>query len=621
MAELHANQIAFQAPEPKNAKFDREGDYFVTPLARLAEKAQETVEYESRLRDIDIGEKLTALQNDMKDNIAKADATEPADYERLKVDAAQRWAEEMAKFDEATVQRFNNTHPQAFAAYQLDVANAVYEKRREQTLKAVENDIPRLTSEAVAGTYGPGGRGYVVKKIQAQLEGVAPQHQIDAVLDKAHSEIDRYEISALVVAGKWAEARKYLANIKDSATISPSARVRWEEVINNAEAQEMKAKEAAKKNGEDPRFVAMQNAVAKMVQDTSTAAPTDAKIENYIRAVAKGYNPVGRNPDGTWAVEFMKDVSPADAVEWAKKLQQIATESPTSKQAAAVAVSNLQIALDEVEGKKIDEIDPMVLAEIEELINQPYIYNNSDTSVAPLVRKATDILNRSYLINRAQSWAEASEQEYIQRYRALSPFTRRVDAPWKVARETINVAEAPDQSQRTEIAQALTDLTYERKRRLEKTGHPVKRGSVADFAVGLSTAVQSGQISGMREALGLQDVSDMRLAQIYDQFIATLIKTDEYNKELVPETAAEITKAYIAMARGYPVYVDEEQDKAIKRVTDWIVTGTVQDNFKYPEWMQNITSGSSVSAHRFTDVTGGRGTYVPINKYNKKVGE
>lgn len=626
MAELHANQISFRAPDTAKANLARQADYISEPLMRLGMASENYARQKAKIQDIQLNEDITTLAEKTRQKIADAKATNAEDYDLLVEESVSDWENIMSKYDDATRARLSNRNPNAYQNYMISVKEQVLEKKTNQLKQEVINDIPRLTSEAAMGTYGPDGRGYVVKKIQAQLGDLVSVQELDEIMHKVHSEFDRYEVSELIVQGKWNEARAKLLDVKNTATLSPTERIQFEEAIANGEYQEAKAKveaEKAKEKGEDVRLLQLKEIVANSIRKSTPDNPTDAQVENLINLVAQGYLPMGYNEEGVPTFAYMEDVSPATALSWASELRKLQSESTTALPASAKAYSEISMMLSEAKDKEIKNLDPVFIAELEAKVNQPFVYNNSNSAVKEVVKKSYDLINRANRIVGATGWSETKDQPYINQKTRIPFDYKRVYSPAELASGQMPFKSGDEYFTPKTIAQTLANLTATRQNMLEKSGHPVKIGSFGQLGVSLATYIQAATDEQERKLYGIPYVTDDRIQSVYNRYIAYLITSKKFDEEIQPTKVEDFVRDYLTLLKGSPIEMGNENiDWSIKNLSDWLSSGLKQeDYYETLEWFKKIMNPNAVSPNRYKGLVGDRGTYQPINKYNSKVGD
>ena len=110
MAELHPNQIPFEAPEPVMANFAAPKDYVSGHLIDMANTIEDAVEFNMKLDDIKLAAKVKANMAEGIQNIKTGDAV-GGDYTTLKNDALALYQVSFEGATPSAVKRYMREHP------------------------------------------------------------------------------------------------------------------------------------------------------------------------------------------------------------------------------------------------------------------------------------------------------------------------------------------------------------------------------------------------------------------------------------------------------------------------------------------------------------------------------
>lgn len=269
--ELHKNQIAWEAPEPHHAAYEKP-DYqpFADALNNLSRVSDDISTRLNRMQDDQLKADLKLAEdraNKLIDDAASADA----DYDSLSEKALSEVQAAFYQYDEPARIRFNRANKTYFDELQLAVTDKILKKKASQLINEVELNIPLWASQAVAeGTWDARKRG--INKIQSSLKGYASPEQIAKLEYTYNNSIDKANLNNLITAGTdeaLAEAKTYMTNPKKAASLDPYERSVF---LGRIKAQE-KENAKAKAKAEDPLSLSVIQEYARnsAAGDTATA--------------------------------------------------------------------------------------------------------------------------------------------------------------------------------------------------------------------------------------------------------------------------------------------------------------------------------------------------------------
>ena len=630
MAELHPNQIPYQADRTAKANLVGPQDYLSEPLARLGSLADGVAKKISDDNNSKIKDNVLLAEAKIKENIAKAKATQIEDYDRLIQESYELYNRAFDGFPESAVRRFNAENPTLFEALQLSVNDQVFNKKKEQILQEALDDIPRLTSNAALGLYGKDGRGYVVEKLRNQLKDYLSVAEMDEVLNKVHSELDNYEISQLIAEHDWSGARAYLNDPMRHTTIRPTDMVRYMERIAAGETADLKEKEEKKKKEEDPRAIYLKNAVARLAQQSTPQSPKDDEISLFIALAKKG---VVKLQDGS--LMDTRDVSPSEWLDWVNAAEKYAKDTGTKTASDGMLLRNFDYAYDRIFAgqddedlkKNIRDIDMTKITELEGYLQHPAIYDSNNSEIQKQYNKARDIIERADKIDYVSSWAYATElgQDKINRYRSYSGYiTKQDDTPGKVFVDAYINADNGLYLDKDDLKQLMSNVMDDKLKTLEQQGYKPKINSVARFVVAMSSLLENEQAlmpDEFAKRYGLDNVTEQRQSETYRRFMTGIItrglfddiietNTDGVATAKGEEDARQIVVAYLNMMRGYELTdATENQKRQPLMLAHFLLGGQVEGTYQPVRWY-NLPEANS-----YEDVS----DYKPINIYNKGI--
>ena len=271
MAELHPNQIPFEAPEPVMANFASPQDYLSAPLARLGGLLEKRAETEAAYEDNALKTKLADITLKAKHEIEEAKSLD-ANYDEI---AAKYIALYNSTVDTAGAAgiRFLDNNPYAKEEFGIAVETQATEKHQKQVYNRSKLDVAQWSSQIVNAPEQYQDALLQDKRRDIQNLGLTLE-QTDDLLFDLQSEVDNYQIAYYIANGDWAKAKEKLRN--GLPTIGASKRAYlWKSLQSEIEAeslrkaQEQKAIDAAKADGKDVDSMKILEAHRKLLEQNN----------------------------------------------------------------------------------------------------------------------------------------------------------------------------------------------------------------------------------------------------------------------------------------------------------------------------------------------------------------
>lgn len=268
MAELHPNQIPFEAPEPVMANFAYEKDYLSGPILRLGELSMKVAETQAAYDDNNLKTKLADIALKAQHAIDEEKSLD-ANYDEI---AAKYIALYNSTVDTAGAAgtRFLRTSPYAKDEFAIEMQTQALKKHQTQVYNRSKLDVAQWSSQIVNAPEEYQDALLKDKRRDIQNLGLTLE-QTDDLLFKLQSEVDNYQIAYYISNGYYDKAKEKLRS--GLPTIGAATRAYlWKQLQGEIEAesarkaQEQKAIEAAKENGTDATAMKILEAHRKLLE-------------------------------------------------------------------------------------------------------------------------------------------------------------------------------------------------------------------------------------------------------------------------------------------------------------------------------------------------------------------
>ena len=233
MAELHPNQIAFEAGDTYKAHFvdvpqNRE---LISAIADAADTIDAAAGQIAKQQDV-------ALANDVKANMERGRQTVElgdsinGDYSALKRDALDYYQKSFEGYSDAAIKRYMASHSDEFSIYETGIEEVVARRSIASADIRIKNELPKFASEVALGTMS-----WTDALAAVQVLG-GPYMTADRMAAYAfalRSDVDRYQINSYL-SGDINDANKAFEMLKDPnnfETLTATERARYKEEAQN----------------------------------------------------------------------------------------------------------------------------------------------------------------------------------------------------------------------------------------------------------------------------------------------------------------------------------------------------------------------------------------------------
>lgn len=239
MAELHPNQIPFQAGRTAKARLVAPEDYLSRPLANIADVAERTAGTIAAIDDTELTEKLNATAAMGLDDISRY---EPSDnnYGPAKQKMMANLNSVFSSAPASAQIRFRNQNPMYFENKSLEADKVIFAKRIKYAETKINTLIPQLASNVTTGvtTYKE-----ALNELQNLLKDVSNPFA-EAKLFEFNKEITVGNINNLINAGRYQDALDIINNPAQSPELSPSDRTNLNNSVQQTQNAVIKEQEA-----------------------------------------------------------------------------------------------------------------------------------------------------------------------------------------------------------------------------------------------------------------------------------------------------------------------------------------------------------------------------------------
>lgn len=191
MAELHPNQIPFEAPEPVMANFAAPKDYISGHLIDMANTIEDAVEFNMKLDDIKLAAKVKANMAEGIQNIKTGDAV-GGDYTTLKNDALALYQVSFEGATPSAVKRYMREHPTELQEYELQVEAVTAEKENKAADVRIQKEMSNITSRVALGQMSWTD---AVKMLHVLGGDKITSDQYESYTHTMRSDIDKYQLA------------------------------------------------------------------------------------------------------------------------------------------------------------------------------------------------------------------------------------------------------------------------------------------------------------------------------------------------------------------------------------------------------------------------------------------
>lgn len=259
MAELHPNQIPYEAPEPALANFAAPRDYISQPLARMAKVIEDTVEFNMKLDDVSLAAKVKANKAAGIQNIRNGDAV-GGDYTALKNDALALYQVSFEGASPSAVKRYMRMNPNELQEYELEVEAVTAEKENKAADVRIRKEMSNITSRVALGQISWTD---AVKMLHVMGGDKITSDQYEAYTAQMRSDIDNYQ-AAMYLSGDMQSqmiALEKAADPNEWTSMSATDRAKIKTQAQNNINGMLKSLDEKKEKKEDEPYKTIRNSI------------------------------------------------------------------------------------------------------------------------------------------------------------------------------------------------------------------------------------------------------------------------------------------------------------------------------------------------------------------------
>ena len=580
MAELHPNQIDWNAQAPVNINVDKQKNYIAPEMENLAKTMDSVAKQKAQFEDA----RLTAtVQTTMAQSLKEIDEarSNKADYNFLGEKSLSNWQAALNKYSPDAVARFQARNPTGLENFRLDITKKILDKTHNQILDSITNDIPRLSSEVALGNMS---REDAVKTLQIAAGTALRPEEVNNKIYDLQAEVDNYNVGMAVAKGDYTKARSYLTNVDKSSTIPASKRVAWLTQISNAEEQRLKEKKEALEKGTDPRTLAISEAYSQLVQ-----AGNNDGAANFLTELKQGRVIDSFNKDGTPHYMDLSDYPTYKVLDLAKGLEtRYKDQSPTYYMEQAKFTS--------------DVTDRIEMAGADDKYTFSDINNLRQIAADPRFKELPE-KTRNKIVDKVNNFDKATVDvlyptagygaQSVNRYRAnplggMNPFYRQNKSPIGVLQE-LNPLQGYNKENVGEVRQAMVNNLAMLKSSVAKGGSEPSRNSRAEYVMYATNSLLS-LTPEQRAAAGIPYASNQKIIQSMNRTLGGMQDNGNYQSTSDRTTASEDTKSLINMINGGELPTNEEQQKNFENLVTFSNTAQVNTGYMVTDWLEQKTA-------------------------------
>ena len=222
MAELHPNQIPYEAPEPAMINLVSPKDYISSQLRNMAGLIEDAAEFQMKLDDVKLAAKVKANMAEGIQNIKNGDAI-AGDYTALKNDALALYQRSFEGAPKSAINRYMRQNPEELKEYELRVEAIVAEKENKAADVRIRKELNNIASRVALGQLSWTD---AVNMLHVMGGDKINSEQYEAYTEEMRSEIDRYQLT-MYLSGDMQSNLTALEKLQDPNTwdsLSPTDR-------------------------------------------------------------------------------------------------------------------------------------------------------------------------------------------------------------------------------------------------------------------------------------------------------------------------------------------------------------------------------------------------------------
>lgn len=232
MAELHRNQIQWQAPDPVHAQIARRDDILAPQIRALGDEAIALADTVDRINDVEFASNLKQTSAAMLQNLKNVQRTDN-NYEGVKQEWLSKLQDVYMSAPESARIRFARENPNFMDEAVLSADKLIIEKQQRYETVRIGNLIPQMASNVTEGLSSYETERNNLQSMVANLPNeIAEQYMFN--FDDA---IIKDKIDDLISAHRFQDALDMLDDVKGSYTLDPAYRNTKRNVIQNSITQ------------------------------------------------------------------------------------------------------------------------------------------------------------------------------------------------------------------------------------------------------------------------------------------------------------------------------------------------------------------------------------------------
>ena len=263
MAELHENQIAFQAGDTAKANIAAPKDYLSEPMARVADIMDRYADTLMKAEDVELAQNMA---NASDAGLVELERYEPSDnnYEPAKQKYMSTLQATLMNSPEAARRRFMAANPHYMDSRQLAADNIVFKKQTELLQTKVNNLIPQMASNVVEGRSTYEQEKLALETLLADTDNVFAERKMFEFNDY----ITKGNIQNMILAGRYNDALSIISDPAQSPTLTPTERSQLKGNIQRLEVAAAEERERLRKELEKKSAGKDDDMIDTIVADT-----------------------------------------------------------------------------------------------------------------------------------------------------------------------------------------------------------------------------------------------------------------------------------------------------------------------------------------------------------------
>lgn len=259
MAELHPNQIPFEAPEPVTVSLAAPKDYISARLANMASVIEDAVEFNMKMDDVELAARVKANMAEGIQNIETGDAI-GGDYTALKNEALALYQRSFENTSPSAIKRYMRQNPSELKEYELRVEAVTADKENKAADVRIRKELNNISSRVALGQLSWTD---AVNMLHVMGGDKITSEQYEAYTQDMRSDIDRYQL-AMYLSGDMQSNMTALEKLQDPnvwETLSPIDRANAKARAQSNIDQMLKAMAAEKEKDDGEPYKTIRNSI------------------------------------------------------------------------------------------------------------------------------------------------------------------------------------------------------------------------------------------------------------------------------------------------------------------------------------------------------------------------